>query len=48
MNLLNDEQEELLRLSAVPGVGPNKMRALVGHFVLYEKYLKLPLVSCAK
>lgn len=38
-----DEQEELLRLSAVPGIGPNKIRALVGHFHSVKKIFKAPV-----
>ena len=45
---LKNEQEELLRLSAVPGIGPNKMRALVGHFRSVRKVSKAPLGELCK
>jgi len=48
MNLPNLEQEELLRLSAVPGIGPNKIRALVGHFRSVRKVFKAPVRELSK
>jgi len=48
MNLPKVEQEELLRLSAVPGIGPNKMRALVGHFRSVRKVSKAPVSELRK
>lgn len=40
MKSRENDNEELLRLSAVPGIGPNKMRALVGHFRSVRKVFK--------
>ena len=48
MNLPKNEQEDLLRLSAVPGIGPNKMRALVGHFRSVRKIFRAHVGELSK